>query len=170
MKGSTTALIAGALALLGGIIALIFPLPAGLAVTTFVGAAFLVAGVISLFSAFSNEALPRRGWVAFFALLQIILGVAVLADPLAGLLSLTILAGALFLASGLVRLMLAWRLRGQITVWALALSGLLSLGLAFYVLLSPAAASIVLLGTLLAVELLSAGAALIALGLALRKP
>lgn len=169
MKGSTIALFAGVLALMGGIIALLFPLPAGLAVTTFTGVAFLIAGALGLFGAFSHKDMPRRGWVAFIALLQLVLGVAILADPLAGLVSLTIIAGSFFLASGVVRLVLAWRLRQQASPVLLALTGVLSLALGLYVFFSPTAASTVLLGTLLAVELLSAGAALIALGLALRK-
>lgn len=169
MKGSTIALTAGVLAILGGIVALLFPLPAGIAVTTFTGAAFLIAGAFGLFGAFSQQGMPRRGWVAFLSLLQLVLGVAILADPLAGLVSLTIIAGSFFLASGVVRLVLAWRLRQQTSPVLLALTGLLSLGLGLYVFFSPTTASTVLLGTLLAVELLSAGVALTGLGLALRK-
>lgn len=171
MKGSTVALIAGALALLGGIVALIFPLPVGLAITTFAGAAFLVSGAFGLFAAFSDKGMARRGFVAGFSALQLVLGVMILAQPLAALVSLTVIVGALFFASGVGRLMLAWNLRGtnDTPFWALVLSGLLSVGLGLYTLFFPLGASAVLLGTLLAVELLSVGAALIAIGLALRK-
>lgn len=168
MKGSTISLIAGGLALVGGIVALVFPLPAGLAITTFAGAAFLVSGAFGLFAAFSDRALPRRGWVAALSALQLLLGVMILANPLAGLFSLTLIAGALFLVSGVGRLALAWTLRGTAPFWLLLLTGLLSTGLGLYTLFFPLDASLVLLGTLLAVELLSVGVALISLGLALR--
>lgn len=171
MKGSTVALIAGVLAFLGGIVALVFPLPVGLAVATFVGAAFLVSGAFGLFAAFSDKTLPRRGWVGAFSALQLVLGVMILAQPLAALISLTVILGALFFVSGLGRLVLAWNLRGtpDAPFWAVLLSGLLSLGLGLYVLVSPLGASAILLGTLVAVELISVGVALIALGFALRK-
>ncbi len=171
MKGSTVALIAGGLAFLGGVVALLFPLPVGLAVTTFVGASFLVSGAFGLFAAFSDKAMPRRGWIAGLAALQLVLGVMVLAQPLAAMVSLTMILGALFFVSGISRLVLAWNMRASSDApfWAVLLSGLLSVGLGLYVLVSPISASAILLGTLVAVELLSIGAALIALGIALRK-
>jgi uncharacterized membrane protein HdeD (DUF308 family) len=168
MKGSTVSLIAGALALLAGMIALVFPLPASLAVTVFVGASFLVSGAFGLFGAFSDSSLPQRGWIALFAALQLVLGVWILANPLAGLISLTLMAGALFLISGIGRIVLGFRMQGTGAFWLLVLTGLLSLGLGIYALFFPLASSPVLLGTLLAVELISVGAALIALGLTLR--
>ena len=48
MKGTTSLIVSGALALAGGAIALIFPLPASLAVTLFVGWAFLFSGALGL--------------------------------------------------------------------------------------------------------------------------
>ena len=88
-----------------------------------------------------------------------------LANPLAGLISLTVMLGILFLVTGILRLIWAFRL-GQGTgrgSWILLLSGLVSAGLGLWVLLFPAQTAPVLLGTLIAIELLSAGAALIAL-------
>ncbi|NPD14301.1 hypothetical protein HOY34_03690 [Xinfangfangia sp. D13-10-4-6] len=171
MKGSTASIVAGALAFIAGLIALIFPLPASLAVTVFVGVAFLVAGALGLFAAFSDSEMPSRGWVMLFALMQLILGVWLLANPLAGLISLTIMAGALFFATGVLRLVWAFRLgvsAGQ-SFWVLILSALLSIGLGLYVLFFLPAASAILLGTLLAIELISVGVALIAMGVALKK-
>ncbi|WP_283176756.1 DUF308 domain-containing protein [Gemmobacter sp. 24YEA27] len=171
MKGSTTSILAGVLAVIAGLIALIFPLPASLAVAVFVGLAFLISGALGLFAAFSDKELPSRGWLMLLALMQLVLGVWLLANPLAGLISLTIMAGALFFATGVLRLVWAFRLgtsAGQ-GFWVLILTGLLSVGLGLYVLFFLPAASAILLGTLLAIELLSVGAALIAMGIALRK-
>ncbi|VDC23189.1 HdeD family acid-resistance protein [Pseudogemmobacter humi] len=173
MKGSTASFLAGGLAILGGLAALIFPLFASLAVTGLVGGVFLVSGALGLFAAFSDRNLPDRGWLGLFSLLQLVLGIWILANPLAGMISLTVMAGALFLATGLLRVVWAFRIgnlagRGQ-GFWLFLLSGVISAALGLWVLIFPLQASPFLLGTLIAIELLSAGAALIALGLALKK-
>lgn len=93
-----------------------------------------------------------------------------LANPLAGMVSLTLMLGALFLVSGVVRLGLSlatWR--GTVMFWLMALSGLISAGLGLFILLRLPEASLVLLGTLVAVELIVMGATLVAMGFALRK-
>src|SRR5690606_40671539 len=58
MKGSSASLLAGVLALIGGLAALIFPFIASLAVTGLVGGAFLIAGARGLFASFSDRQLP----------------------------------------------------------------------------------------------------------------
>ncbi|WP_112311445.1 HdeD family acid-resistance protein [Pseudogemmobacter bohemicus] len=171
MKGSSASILAGVFALIGGFAALIFPFVASLAVTGLVGGAFLIAGALGLFAAFSDRDLPSRGWLAVFSVLQLALGVWILANPLAGLVSLTVMAGAMFLATGILRVIWSFRLgtRAGQSFWLLLLSGVVSGGLGLYTLLFPLQASPILLGTLVAIELLSVGAALIALGLALKK-
>ena len=127
--------------------------------------------MIGLYAAFADPALPDRLWLGLFSLLQLMLGVWILANPLAGLISLTVMVGALFLITGILRVIWAFRLGSAAgrSFWLLLLSGLVSAGLGLWVLIFPLQASPVLLGTLIAIELLSAGAALIALGLALKK-
>ena len=110
MKGSTASILAGTLAVIGGLIALLFPFFASLAVTGLVGGAFMISGGIGLYAAASDPDLPSRGWLAVFSVLQLALGVWILANPLAGLLSLTVTAGILFLATGILRLIWAFRL------------------------------------------------------------
>ncbi|MFE3835974.1 HdeD family acid-resistance protein [Pseudogemmobacter sonorensis] len=169
MKSSTISIIAGVLALLGGVAALVFPLPASLAVTVFAGVAFVVSGALGLFAAFSDKTLPSRGWIGLLSGLQLVLGVWILANPLAGLVSLTLAAGILFLASGIGRVVAAFGLKGTRLFWALLLTGVLSALLGLYAIFFLPSATPVLLGTLFAVELISVGAALIALGVGLKK-
>ena len=72
-----------------------------------------------------------------------------------------------------LRLLLRWTLIAGLTVWAfresegkvvLFISGLVSLGLGFYVLFNLGTATLMLLGTLLAVQTLLEGLTLIAVG------
>ncbi|KFI28920.1 HdeD family acid-resistance protein [Paenirhodobacter enshiensis] len=169
MKGTTSLIVSGALALAGGAIALIFPLPASLAVTLFVGWAFLFSGALGLWSVFSDKEMPSRGWAAAFALLDLVVGVWMLANPLAGMVSLTAVVGALFFVSGIVRLYMAFALmRGTPMFWMMLISGVISAGLGAYILFTVPESSLILLGTLLAIELIVIGSTLISLGLALR--
>ncbi len=170
MKGTTFLVIAGILALLGGFGALIFPLPASLAVTVLVGWAFLISGVVGLWAAFSGNDMSHRGWAGLFSLLDIVVGVWMLANPLAGMVSLTLVIGALFLVSGLVRLFLAFaNFRGTDMFWLMLLSGLISAGLGLFIVLKLPEASLVILGTLVAIELIVIGTMLLSMGIALRK-
>ncbi|RHZ92266.1 hypothetical protein D1114_17805 [Cereibacter sphaeroides] len=170
MKGTSSLIVSGILALLGGIAALAFPLPVSLAVTVLAGCVFVASGAFGLWAAFSDRGMPSRGATAFFSLVSLVAGVWMLANPLAGMVSLTLMLGALFLVSGVVRLGLSlatWR--GTVMFWLMALSGLISAGLGLFILLRLPEASLVLLGTLVAVELIVMGATLVAMGFALRK-
>ncbi|MFT3690704.1 HdeD family acid-resistance protein [Paenirhodobacter sp.] len=170
MKGTTVLIISGVLALLGGFAALVFPLPASFAVTVFVGWAFLISGALGLWAAFSDKDMPHRGWSGFFSLVDLIVGVWMLAQPLPAMISLTLVIGALALASGIVRLYLALtQFRGTDMFWMMILSGLISAGLGLFVMFRLPEASLVLLGTLFAIELVVIGTTLLSLGLALRK-
>ncbi len=170
MKGTTVLIISGVLALVGGFAALIFPLPASLAVTVFVGWAFLISGALGIWAAFSDKDMPQRGWSGFFSLIDLVVGVWMLAQPLTAMISLTMVVGALFLASGLVRLYFAFsQFRGTDMIWMMVLSGIVSVGLGLYVMFRLPAASLVLLGTLFAIELIVIGTTLLSLGMALRK-
>ncbi|HHL21677.1 MAG TPA: hypothetical protein ENJ52_09135 [Aliiroseovarius sp.] len=169
MKAATTMIIAGALALIAGIVALIFPLPASLAVTVLVGWSLLIASALGLYAALADKLMPGRGWAVFFNLLELAVGVWILANPLAGMVSLTIMVGAMMFASGVMRILISrsYRANGSL-FWTMLLSGAVSLGLGLYVLFALPAASMVLLGLLVAFELIVIGAMLLALGLGLK--
>lgn len=91
-----------------------------------------------------------------------VLGLFVLRNPLIGAVSLTLLAGSMFFASGLTRIVAAF----QVTEarWLLVISGLISVGLGLYVLFNLAAATISLLGILMGIQILLEGMTLIAAG------
>lgn len=161
-------MIAGGLALLAGVLALLFPLQVGLAVTIIVGGIFLLIGTVGLFAAFSLPSWGIRIAVGVMPALALLLGISLLADPSAGLVSLTILAGILFLLSGMGKIMISRRVQGP-GYWGLLLTGAVSVLLAFLALFYPADSGQVLIGTLIAIELLSAGSSLMVLGLSLRK-
>ncbi|MBF9031229.1 hypothetical protein HKCCE3408_12575 [Rhodobacterales bacterium HKCCE3408] len=154
-------LISGIVLIVGGILALIAPFAAGVAVTLVTGWAFLIGGALNLWSALIDQA--DRLWHILFGLLGILLGLSFLIDPLGGLISLTILVGVLFLISGAIRLGLAWAGRAQPAYWVLLISGALSVLLGALVLSNIGGAAGALLGIILGIELLSAGIGLVTL-------
>ncbi len=168
MKGSTLVITAGTLALVVGIGALLFPLIGGLTVTLLVGWGLIFSGAFGLWGAFSDRLMLQRGWVAFFGLVEVVLGVWMLANPLAGLVSLTLLVGILLVLSGLGRLLVARSFDGG-SFWMLIIAGIASIALGIYALFSPLMSAPILVGVLLAVELISVGATLLVLGIVLKR-
>jgi uncharacterized membrane protein HdeD (DUF308 family) len=162
-------LLIGAVTLLGGIFALLNPFAATLAATTLAAWVFLFTGVLGLVGLFQTEGWGARLWGLIIALAFLWLGISILANPLQGVLSLTIVAGLMFVATGIAKLLFAFRIRGSgYFVWAL-LSGAVSLILGVMVFTNFPYSAAVVLGVLLAVELISTGITLISFALLLRK-
>ena len=168
MKSWIVLLVLGIFMILGGIFALLNPFAASLAVTTMVGAVFLIGGALQLWSVFSDASQPHRLWNGFIGVLGLLAGVSLLANPLAGMVSLVTLLGITFILTGLARLAMAFALRATPAFWIILISGAASvlLGVLVFVYFPEAAST--LLGYLLGFELVSEGAGLIALGVAYR--
>lgn len=163
MSSSATAILLGVIALILGVIALAFPMATSLSVTLFVGWVFLILGALQAFAAFRARAYGDMIW----GLVSVVLGVMLIANPLDGMVALTVAVGILFFVSGLVRLVAGFRMRHGVR-WVVILSGALSLLLGLFVLLGVPASAAVTLGILLAVELIFVGSGLLAIGVARR--
>ncbi|MEO8244979.1 MAG: DUF308 domain-containing protein [bacterium] len=169
MRSSTILLIFGIVVFLGGVMAVANPFAASLAVTTVVGVFLLVSGALQLWLAFRDATLPHRVWTIITALIALVAGVSLLANPLQGLISLTLLIGALLLVNGVVRIAMSFRQRDQMVYWALLLSGAASVVIGILVFTNIMTAATTLLGLLLGIQLLADGIALIALGIIARR-
>jgi len=91
-----------------------------------------------------------------------------MANPLAGIISLSTLLLIILAGSGIVQVLFAFRVKGTRFFWPLLLAGLVSVVLAIILLLSPGA-TLALLGILLGVQMLSAGASLTVMGMFLKE-
>ena len=154
-------LLSGIVLILGGIFAALSPFAASLAVTLIVGVTLIVAGVFHVIDAVRES--EDRVWNAVFGVLSVLLGLSFMVNPLGGMLSITVVLGALFFASGAMQLYMAYLRRGRKgTIW-LVLSGLLSVVLAIVIAFNIFAAAATLPGFVLAIELISTGVALLVL-------
>jgi len=159
----------GVLAILAGIVALVFPLPASLTVNAFVGASLAIAGALGAWGALQGPGGSDRTWGVLLGLAMLLLGAIMLLNPIAGLQTLTMVLAAAFLASGIFKLMLGWRLPDPAWKWAVVLSGAVSVLLAVMIVTGLPSSAIVVPGILLAIELLSYGWGLVFLGLAWKR-
>jgi uncharacterized membrane protein HdeD (DUF308 family) len=162
-------LIAGLIALVGGIIALLNPLAATITAVMLAGWILVAVGVIEIIGVFWATGWGARLLSLILGVLTVILGLYILANPLISTLALTWLAGILFLATGATKIFLSFGLRGTGYLWVVLLSGLVSVLLGVMVLSNFPQSAATILGILLAVELISTGIANIALALRLRE-
>lgn len=162
-------LVIGVIALAGGIFALLNPLAATLAAEQLAGWLFLIVGILQFIAGFREEGWGAKLWVMLMGLLAIVLGVALIGNPLAGILALTTVAAILFLAGGVTKVVLAFSLEDRTYFWPILLSGAVSVILAIMIFANFPQSAAILLGVLLGVDLISNGVAVIAMAFALRK-
>ena len=159
-------IIMGVISIIAGIFALANPLAATLTAEQLAGWAFLIVGILDLIAAFRDTS-NNKIWAILLGIAFILLGISLLANPLAGVISLTLAVGALLLVAGIFKVIWSFQLRGTGAFWLVLLSGLLSLLLAFMIFGNFPASAMSILGILLAIELISSGASMIALSSAI---
>lgn len=119
------------------------------------GLMMLIVALMSIRSGFSWSTLLGGAALA-------VLGIFMLRNPLVAAIALTMMAGAIFFVSGVVRIGLAFTVPSH--KWIFVFSGLVSIVLALWILTNPATATLKLLGILLGVQVLSEGITLIVSG------
>ena len=97
-----------------GLAAMIVPPLASLAVTIFLGWMFLISGIAGLVVTFWARQMPGFWWSLFSAALAVLAGLILIARPMQGVLTLTIVVGAYFLAEGVATIMYALEHRTRI--------------------------------------------------------
>jgi uncharacterized membrane protein HdeD (DUF308 family) len=155
--------------IVGGLMALANPFAASVAATLLAGWFFAILGVIQIVQAFRVTDWSGFLWALAFGILTLIVGGVLLFDPLAGMVSLTVLVAVLFLVTGIAKTMFAFSLR-PVSGWVWVLvSGLVSLLLGVMILANFPWSAQAVLGILLGVELLSNGVLFLFVALGLRK-
>lgn len=152
-----------------GITAIAFPWVATLSIDIIVGVLLLTSGLAQLFHSFS---VPRwRGTLTSFVLsgLAITTGLLMLFFPLAGIITLTMLVTLFFLLSGIAKCFLAIQIRPAIGWGWTMMSGLISLGIAIFILLSFDEVLPWLLGLVVGIDLIVTGVWMMALASSLKK-
>ena len=153
-----------------GIAALIVPPFASLAIAIVLGWMFLISGIGGLIITFWARNMPGFWWSLFSATLAVLAGGVLLARPVQGVLTLTIVVGAYFLAEGVTTIMYALEHRRELSgrwSWML-IAGLMDLLIAFFIIAGLPGSAEWAIGLLVGINLLFGGATLIGMALAAR--
>ena len=163
-------LIEGIVLLIMGAIAVCVPPIATVAVEVFIGWIILLSGVLGLVMTFQTRGSPGFGWSLLSALLGIVVGIVLLAWPLSGVLSLTVMLTIFLALEGIASIMYAMaHRRERSSRWELMLvSGIVDLILAGLILAGLPGTAAWAIGLILGINMLFGGVALIALALQAR--
>src|SRR3954467_13900189 len=165
-------LVEGILLAVMGLAALLLPQLAGLAVAILLGWLFLISGIGGLVMTFWAREMPGFWWSLISAALAVLAGGVLLAKPMEGILTLTIVVGPYFLAEGVVTIMYALEHRRELSErWAwLLISGVMDLLIAFIIVAGLPDSSQWAIGLLVGINLVLGGASMVGMALAARKP
>ena len=148
-QGPGTLAVRGIIALLFGVIALMLPGSAFWALVIAFGAYALADGVSALITALKRRNRDGRGWLAIEGIAGIVAGVLTFLWPITTAVVLIAFVSAWALITGVLKIVLAIRLRREIRgEWLLALNGAASILLAALIMAAPLPATFVLIWAL----------------------
>lgn len=159
----------GVVYLIAGFVALGSMVMATVASVIVVGAMMIVAGVTEVIGAFQLKSWGKFLIWALLGVLYIIAGFLTFQNPLLAAVVLTLFLGAALLASGAVRLYLAFSMKRESPWGWVALSGVITLLLGLLIVARWPVNSVYILGLFLGIDLIMAGAGWIGLGFALKR-
>ncbi len=161
----------GILLVILGLAAITVPPLAGLAVTIFLGWMFLISGVVGIALTFWARQMPGFWWSLISAALAVGAGILLLAKPAQGVLTLTIVISAYFLAEGVATIMYALQHRRELSerwTW-MAFAGALDILISAMILTGWPGSAEWAIGLLVGINLVFGGTSLIGMALAARK-
>ena len=159
----------GAVYVIAGLIALGSVVMGTVASVLVGGVAIIVAGIAEVINAFQLKNWGKFLLWALLGVLYIIAGFVTFENPLLAAALLTLVLGASLVASGIMRIILAFSMKRE-TPWIwVALSGIVTLLLGSLILAHWPINSVYILGLFLGIDLIVAGASWIGIGLGLRR-
>jgi len=153
-------LVQGVLMVLGGLLALVYPVVSSVAVVLLLGWVLIISGVVQGISLIGARSVPHFWLQLVSVVLSVIVGALFLRNPGEGLLTLTLLLIVFFMVEGISKVIFSLTIRPFPNWgWVLA-SGMIGILLAFYLWASLQVTAVWLLGVLLGIQLICEGAAL----------
>jgi uncharacterized membrane protein HdeD (DUF308 family) len=160
-------LIEGIVLVILGLLAIIIPPIATIAVTIFLGWLFLISGIVGLVTTFWARHAPGFWWSLLSAVLAIAAGIVLLGWPVPGAVSLTLLLIAFFIIEGVLSILYAFEHKKELSGrwgWML-ISGIIDLILAAIIWGGLPGTAAWALGLLVGINMLFGGSAMIAMAL-----
>ena len=157
------------LMLLAGVLAIVLPPIAGIAVVLVVAWLLMFSGAVHLVFAWYTRTTGGFVWELLLGILYIFVGVYTLVHPVAGLAALTLVLAIYLVAEGVLELILSFRLRPLPGSNWLFFDGIVTLILAILIWRTWPSSSEWVIGMLVGISMLFSGAARLSLSLAARR-
>jgi uncharacterized membrane protein HdeD (DUF308 family) len=160
-------LVEGIVLVVLGVLAILVPMVATIAVAILIGWLFFISGVVGLITTFMMRNAPGFWWSLLSAVLGIVAGIILFGWPVLGAISLTLVLTAFFIIEGAASVMYALEHKKELTgrwTWMLV-SGIVDLLLAFIILTGLPGTAVWALGLLVGINMLFGGTSLIAMAL-----
>jgi uncharacterized membrane protein HdeD (DUF308 family) len=150
-----------------GLLAIIVPPLATIAVEVVIGWLLLMSGIVGLIATLRTRGAPGFGWSLLSAILGIVAGIVLLGWPLSGALSLTMILTAFLVIEGVVSILYALEHKRELSGrWgAMLFSGVIDLFLAGIIFAGLPGTAAWAIGLLVGINLVFGGGALIAMAL-----
>ena len=153
-------LLQGGLMVVAGVLALVYPVVASVAVISLLGWVLIASGLLQGLSLIGAQHVPNFWLQLVSVALSIVVGILFLSNPEDGLTTVTFLLIVYFVVEGISKVIFALTIR-PFRNWGWVLgSGALSIGIAFVLYASMTSFSVWFLGLLLGIQLIAEGAAL----------
>jgi uncharacterized membrane protein HdeD (DUF308 family) len=150
-----------------GVLAIVVPPIATIAVEILIGWLLLVSGIVGLIATLRSRSAPGFWWSLVSAVLGIVAGIVLLAWPLSGALSLTLVLTVFLVLEGVVSILYALEHKRELSGrWgAMLFSGVVDLFLAGIIFAGLPGTAAWAIGLLVGINLVFGGSALIAMAL-----
>jgi uncharacterized membrane protein HdeD (DUF308 family) len=168
-RAATWSIVLSVLMIVAGVFAIGVPMVAGVAVTVVVGWLLILSGVLHLAFAWRTG---RAGGVLWELLLGVAygaIGFYVLANPVAGLASLTFAVAVYLFVEGILEFILSFQLRPAPGAGWLLVDGIITLVLAVMIWTTWPSSAAWVVGTLVGISMLFSGITRLMLSLAVRR-
>jgi len=160
----------GIVLVLLGIGAIIVPPVAGLAITLLLGWLFLIGGIFGLIVTYYGREMPGYWWSLLSAALTVLAGLILIARPMQGLLTLTVVLTAFFIMEGIASIMFALAHKRELSGrWGfVVVAGVFDLVIAAMILAGLPGSADWAIGLLVGINMVFGGASLIGLAMAVK--
>ncbi len=160
-------LIEGIVLVILGLVAIVVPPIATLAVAVLVGWLFLISGIVGLVTTFMARQAPGFWWSLLSAVLGIAVGIVLLWSPLRAMVTLTLLLIVFFTIEGILTIMYALEHKKELSGrWAwMLVSGIVDLILAVIILAGLPGTAAWAIGLLVGINMVFGGTAMIAMAM-----
>jgi len=158
----------GIVLVLLGIGAIIVPPIAGLAITLLLGWLFLIGGIFGLIVTYYGRDMPGYWWSLISAALTVLAGLILIARPMQGLLTLTVVLTAFFIIEGIATIMFALAHKRELSGrWGfVVVAGVFDLVIAMMILAGLPGSADWAIGLLVGINMVFGGSSLISMALA----